>query len=214
MTTINTEVPQFNGVKGDKYMLWKMKFEANQEMKGLREAFLPDFERELQENETADLNLTSSEGKKQKDALAKNNKMMMQLALAFTTVSLANKFNCEKCRGKANWPTEKAHRVMTVIIKEFEPEDTMAEMEMERALSKKLGPKKDPLVLLNEFASIECRYSLDLSDARKKSQVLRLGGNAYAGVMITMNMIYREKGKPLTTETLLEEMHLQYRLTA
>ncbi len=34
-TTINTKVPQFNGTKGDKYMLWKMKFEADQEMKGL-----------------------------------------------------------------------------------------------------------------------------------------------------------------------------------
>ena len=77
--------------------------------------------------------------------------------MAFTTVSLANKLNCEKRRDKANWPTGKAHRVMTAIIKEFEPEDTMAEMEMERALSKlKLGPKKDPLDLLDEFASIEC----------------------------------------------------------
>ena len=200
-TTINTKVPQFNGAKGDKYMLWKMKFEADQEMKGLWGAFLPDFETELPESETANLDLTSSEGKKKKAALAKNKKAMMQLALAFTTVSLANKLNCEKRRDKANWPTGKAHRVMTAIIKEFEPEDTMAEMEMERALSKlKLGPKKDPLDLLDEFASIECRYSLDLSDARKKSQVLRLGGTAYAGVMTTMNMIYREKGKALTTE--------------
>ncbi len=31
--------------------------------------------------------------------------------------------------------------------------------------------------------------------------------------MTTMNMIYREKGKPLTTKTLSEEMHLQYRLS-
>ena len=41
---------------------------------------------------------------------------------------------------------------------------------------------------MDEFASIECRYPLDLSDARKKSQVLRLGGTAYAGVMMMMNM--------------------------
>ena len=97
-TTINTKVPQFNGAKGDKYMLWKMKFEADQEMKGLWGAFLPDFETELPESETADLDLTSSEGKKKKAALAKNKKAMMQLALAFTTVSLANKLNCEKRR--------------------------------------------------------------------------------------------------------------------
>ncbi len=146
-------------------MLWKMKFEADQEMKGLWEAFLPDFERELPKSETAELNLTSSGGKKQKAAPAKNKKAMMQLALAFMTVLLANKLNCEKRRDKANWLAGKGHRVMTAIIKEFEPEDTMAEMEMERAraLSKlKLGPKKDPLDLLDKFASIECRYSLDL----------------------------------------------------
>ena len=69
-TTINTKVPQFNGAKGNKYMLWKMKFEADQEMKGLWGAFLPDFETELPESETAELDLTSSEGKKQKAALA------------------------------------------------------------------------------------------------------------------------------------------------
>ncbi len=60
--TINTKVPQFNGAKEDtKYVLWKMKFEADQEMKGLWGAFLPDFESELPESETpADLDLTSS----------------------------------------------------------------------------------------------------------------------------------------------------------
>jgi hypothetical protein len=48
---------------------------------------------------------------------------------------------------------------MSVIMKEFKPEDTMAEMEMERALAKlKLGPKKDPNKLLDQFASIEYRY--------------------------------------------------------
>ncbi len=35
----------------------------------------------------------------------------------------------------------------------------------------------------------------------------------YAGVMTTMNMIYHEIGKALTTKTLLEEMHLQFRLS-
>jgi hypothetical protein len=39
---------------------------------------------------------------------------------------------------------------MSVIVKELEPEDTKAKMEMERALAKlKLGPKKDPHELLD-----------------------------------------------------------------
>jgi hypothetical protein len=46
---------------------------------------------------------------------------------------------------------------MLIIVKEYEPEDTVAKMEMERALAKlKLGPKKDPNDLLSGFASIKC----------------------------------------------------------
>jgi hypothetical protein len=52
-----------------------------------------------------------------------------------------NKLNIEKRRDK-DWPTEKAHRVMSALIREFEPEGMMADMEMEQALAKmKLGPK-------------------------------------------------------------------------
>ncbi len=81
----------------------------------------------------------------------------MQFALSFSTVPLLNKLNCKKQKGKANWPNGKTHNIMSVIMKEFEPEDTMAKMEMERALAKlKLGPKKDPNELMDEFASIKC----------------------------------------------------------
>ena len=97
----------------------------------------------------------------------------MQFALLFSTVPLLNKLNCKKRKDKTNLPSGKAHHIMSVIVKEFEPEDTMAEMEMECALAKlKLGPKKDPNELLDEFASIECRYLLELSKSKKKAQVL------------------------------------------
>jgi hypothetical protein len=43
---------------------------------------------------------------------------------------------------------------MLVIVKKYKLEDTMAKMEMERALAKlKLGPKKDPNELQNKFTS-------------------------------------------------------------
>ncbi len=85
----------------------------------------------------------------------------MQLALSFLNVSFLNKLNCEKKKDK-KWPTGKVHHVMTAIIREYEPEATMAEMEMEQALLKlKLGSKKDLNELLNKLASIECRYLLE-----------------------------------------------------
>jgi hypothetical protein len=69
---------------------------------------------------------------------------------------------------------------MSALIKGFEPKDTVAEMEMERALTRmKLGTKNDPNELLNKLTLIKCRYSLELSDLKKKAQVMHLGGSLY-----------------------------------
>jgi hypothetical protein len=90
----------------------------------------------------------------------------------------------------------------------------MDEMEMERALAKlKLGPKKDPNELLNKILSIKCRYLLELSESKKKVQVLRLQGTQYSSIIATTTMIHCEKIATLTTEKLLEEMHLQWHLS-
>jgi hypothetical protein len=137
---------------------------------------------------------------------------MMQLALSFLNVSLLNKLNCKKKKDKTR-PTGKVHHVMTALIKEYEPEDTMAKMKMEQALSKiKLGSKKDPNKLLNKLASIECTYSLELSKSKKKAQVLPWGGVQHSSIIATTSMIYCNNKATLTTEQLLEEMHIQWRL--
>jgi hypothetical protein len=58
---------------------------------------------------------------------------------------------------------------------------TMAEMEIEMALAKmNLGPKKDPNSLNDTMASIECRYLIEMTNSKKKAQVLRLGGVMYS----------------------------------
>ena len=202
----------FDGKKGDKYIMWKMKLEADQGMKGLFEAFSPDFDKELTAKEKQTLDLSNEDEKKQSQAVKKNKKAMMQLALAFNSVALLNKINCEKRRDK-DWPSGKAHRVMSALLKEFGPEDTMAELEMEEALRRmKLTSKKDPRDLLNELAAIECRYSLELTDSKKKAVVLRLGGQTYSSIIATTTMIHRMKSQALTCEMLLEEMHIQWRL--
>ena len=88
----------------------------------------------------------------------------------------------------------------------------MAKMEMERALSRlKLGPKKDPCEML-EFVAIECRYSLELYDSRKKSRVLNLGGLLYSRVMMAMGMIYRKSNKNRLARR-YKEMHMQWSLS-
>ncbi len=86
-------------------------------------------------------------------------------------------------------------------------------MEMELALAKtKLGPKKDPNSLNDTMASIECQYSIEMTNDKKKAQVLRLGGVTYSLVIATTQMIWQEKGKELPVATLLNEMHIQWHL--
>ena len=47
----NSKPPQFNKKKGDNYIIWMMKFEADHVMKGLYVAFQPKFEQELPSKE-------------------------------------------------------------------------------------------------------------------------------------------------------------------
>jgi hypothetical protein len=102
---------------------------------------------------------------------------------------------------------------MIQLVKEYKPDDTMAELEMEKALSKlSLGKKKEPKDLNDELSAIKCRYKLDLTKSKKKAQIFRIGGAQYASIISITQMIYRSKGGELTCEKLLEEMHNQWRI--
>jgi hypothetical protein len=98
---------------------------------------------------------------------------------------------------------------MTQLVKEYEPEDTMSKIEMEKALAKlSLTRKKDPYNLMDKLSAIECRYNINLSRSKEKAQVFRVSGTHYASIISTTQMIWREKEKELMCEKLLEEMHI------
>jgi hypothetical protein len=135
----------------------------------------------------------------------------MQFALSFQRVAQLNKLNCASSKANKDWPSGKAHEVMTQPMKKYKPEDTMAEIQMEKALSKlTLTRKKDPNNLLDKLSAIKCRYNIDMSKSKKKAQVFRVSGTHYARVISTTQMIWREKGRELTCDKLLKEMHIQW----
>ncbi len=180
----NTKRPRWDGKKGDSYLMWKVKYMAHMVMLGLDDALNPDFEEELPTKEKDTFNLTSDKGKNWANAVKKNNKAMMQFALSFTTAGRTNK----------DWPSGKAHEVMTQLVKEYKPDDTMAKMEMAKALSKlTLGKKKDPNNLLDAMSAIECRYKIDLTESKKKAQVFQIRGAQYSSIISTTQMIYKSK---------------------
>jgi hypothetical protein len=71
------------------------------------------------------LDLTTDEGKNWTNAVKKNKKAMMQFALSWLKVAHLNKLNRATSADK-DWPSGKANEVMTQLVKEYKPDDTMA----------------------------------------------------------------------------------------
>jgi hypothetical protein len=179
----NLRPPQCDGKKGNGYLMWKIKYQAHMVMLRIEEALTPDFASKLPAKEKEVFNVTTEQGQKWANAVNKNKKAMMQFTLSFQKVAQLNKLN-RASRANKDWPSGKAHEVMTQLVKEYEPEDTMAKIEMEKPLSK-------------PNLTIECRYNIDVSESKKKVQVFRVCGTHYASVISTTQMIWREKGREL-----------------
>jgi hypothetical protein len=119
----------------------------------------------LKEKETFDL--TTEQGQKWASTVKRNKKAIMQSALSFTKVAQLNKLNCAT-RANTEWPSRKAHEVMTQLVKEYKPDDTLAKIEMEKALIKlTLNKKKDTNDLVDKLSAIECMYNIDLTKSKK-----------------------------------------------
>ncbi len=104
----NSKPPQWDGKKGDSYLMQKIKFIAHVTMLGLKECFMPQFASELPPKEKEAFDLTTDKGKDWANAVKKNKKAIMQFALTWTKVAQLNKLNCAT-RVNKDWPSGKAH---------------------------------------------------------------------------------------------------------
>ncbi len=102
----DSKPPQWDGKKGDSYLLWKIKFSAYLTMLRLKDCLTPEFACELPSTEKNTFNLTSNKGKNWAKAVRKNKKTMMQFALSWAKVAQLNKLNCAT-RANKDWPSRK-----------------------------------------------------------------------------------------------------------
>jgi hypothetical protein len=130
----NSKPPQWYGKKGDRYLMWKIKFVAHLTMLGLKDCLTPEFASELPSKKKDTFNLTFKKEKNWENTVKKNKKMMMQFALSWMKVAQLSKLNCAT-RANKDWPSRKANEVMMKLVKEYKPDDTMAKMEMEKAFN-------------------------------------------------------------------------------
>jgi hypothetical protein len=85
---------------------------------------------------------------------------------------LLSNVNLQKKADKL-FPSGKAWNLWAELQGDFNPDDSIAETELELALSKlKLANKKNPQKLLEEMASCEVKDGIPVSDGKKVAQLI------------------------------------------
>jgi hypothetical protein len=182
VTTSNVEVvmgttskmPVFSGNHGDDWTIWEMKFSAHLMEKGLDACLDSDFETRLPNKESGPLNMTVEDEKNQKEAVDMNKKAMCQFIQAFAMMSLLSKVNLQKKADKL-FPSGRAWKLWVELQGDFNPDDSIAEIELELALSKlKLVNKKNPRKLLEERHRVRSNMEFQSATERKLHNLFNL----------------------------------------
>jgi hypothetical protein len=96
---------------------------------------------------------------------------------------------------------------------EYNPDDSIAEAELELALSKlKLTKKKNPRKIIEEIASCKVKFGIPMSNSKKIAQLICLGGSEYGTIISVTQMCKRTEGKVCTSKNLVDEMWKQWQI--
>jgi hypothetical protein len=145
----------------------------------------------------------------EKEAVEWNKKVMGQFIQAFSSISLLDKVNHERKADK-NFPSGKAWKLWKEMKDEYNPDDSIAEAELELALSKlRLTKKKNPRKIIEEIASCEVKFGIPVSDSKKVAQLICLGGSEYGTIISVTQMCKRSEGKACTSKNLVDKMWRQ-----
>ena len=116
--------------------------------------------------------MTVEDEKNQKEAVDMNKKGMCQFIQAFTTMSFVSKVDLQK-KADNLFPSGRAWILWAELQGDFNPDDSIAETELNLALSKlKLANKKNPRKLLEEMESCKVKYGIPISNGKKVAQLI------------------------------------------
>ncbi len=135
VATTSSKPPTFSGKYGDDQTMWEMKMTAHLMDKGLDKCLDPDFEDRLPVRESGPFDMTTEEGKTFKEAVGLNKQVMEQFIQAFSTINLINKVNLQKKADK-QFPSRKEWKLWKELQEQYNPDDSIAEAELELALRK------------------------------------------------------------------------------
>jgi hypothetical protein len=195
VTGMTSKPSVFSGNHGDDLIIWEMKMTAHLMEKGLDKCLDPIFETRLPMKENGPFNMAVAieEEKKFKEAVDLNKKAMCQFMQAFSTMNLLSKVNLQK-KADNQFLSGQAWKLWMELQGDFNPDGSIAETELELALSKlKLTNKKNPQKLMEDIASCEVKYGVPISNGKKISQLIRLGRKKYSTVITVTQMCKKAK---------------------
>jgi hypothetical protein len=187
-----------------------MKMTAHLMEKGLDKCQDPNFETRLPTKENGPFNMAIEEEKKFKEAVDLNKNAMCQLIQTFPTMNLFSKVNLQKKADK-QFPSGRAWKLWMKLQGDFNPNDSIAETELELALSKlKLTKKKNQHKLMEDIASCKVKYAI--SNGKKMAQLIHLGGKKYSTVITVTQMCKKSEGVTCTPKHIVDKMWKQWRI--
>jgi hypothetical protein len=154
------KIPIFDG-KRSGFMLWWIRFKAYTKEQKFSQALATTQETDLPVlQEDADkLDQSDVANKKAIEAMERNERVLSNLAVAFTTSKAMVHFHKAT---SAEWPDGLACNIVKSLLRNYQPQDVISGIEYENALRLfKLKKGQDPTELFDHITEINTQYGID-----------------------------------------------------
>jgi hypothetical protein len=156
-------IPLFDG-KSKGFVLWWIRFKAYAKERKFSQALgsTPEKDLPVMQEPTDKLDSSDVDNKKAIEAMARNEKALSNLAVAFTTSKAMVHHHKAAC---TEWPDGLACNVMKSLLKKYQLQDIISGIEYENALrSFKLKKGQDPTELFDHITEVNTQYGIDNPD--------------------------------------------------
>jgi len=198
-------LPKFSG-KLEDYVLWIQRWWAFATFKGFETA-LKEGTCNLPSRADATLDKNNPSEKVQIEGLARNDKALLYLTMAFDSTVLMSKINKTK---SAEFLNGIAWKVMVQLKRENQPEDTTALAECRNDMMKLVLRKNEaPTTLSDKLNAIVVKHKVTVSTAEEVASVISAAPSIYAGTIASVQREKRNAGEDVEVEHLIEAMQEQ-----
>ena len=213
MSTYSRErTPEFDGTE---FVLFDMKFCAYAAVNKFGDALKPGFESKLPNREDAVLDETKAPELARDTARSMNARAVQALIMASKNDNLMNLIK-KNMKADPAWPGAKAWKIWDELQVEYQPDDDVAEAELEEEiLGLKFKKGENPKNIRKATSSLEVKYNTAIGESKKRAIVIRLCKKEYGNMIAMTDMLHKASGQPrvATSDELVEELFKQWRLT-